>query len=278
MLYKQGFLFSFINKEKSFMGRIIIVRRCDPMRYGKFLAGVLLGAVLLAPAAAGQAYDPADEIVSVVEGDEETEAALKAEQEMESQQYKKPASEARRPSDNSRADEWFERPEDETSGQERDEKGKPVKGRYLKIIQDESGFTYYLDTQTAKWRYLPYSASEKIIDVWVKLVQEGAGEFSSEEDYSYPQTYFLEHYYIRPDRQQIQFLCELEVTGRPQNAIKERDYSPANWEGLVPGSVEDEVYRVTVDYLKRSKKAGMTRHGKNLTARDALEEFLRISL
>lgn len=247
------------------------------MRYGKFLAGVLLGAALLVPAAAGQAYDPADEIVSVVEGDEKTEAALKAEQEAESQ-YNRSAPKARRPSDNSRADEWFERPEEETSGQEREEKGKPVKERYIKILQDESGFTYYLDTQTVKWRYLPYSASEKIIDAWVKLVQDGAGEFASDENYSYPQTYFLEHYYIRPDRQQIQFLCELEVTGRPQNAIKERDYSPANWEGLVPGSVENEVYMVTVEYLKKSKKAGMTRHGRNLTARDALEEFLRISL
>ena len=116
------------------------------------------------------------------------------------------------------------------------------------------------------------------IERLLKLVQEGAGDLAAAEDYSYPQTYFLEHYYIRPDRQQIQFLCELEVTGRPQNAIKERDYSPANWEGLVPGSVEDEIYRATVDYLKKSKKYGMTRHGKNITVRDALEEYFRISL
>ena len=243
------------------------------MRYGKFLAGLLLGAVLLASMNTGQAYNPDDEIVTVVEGEEKA-ADLKAEKETE---YSRPASRHSKPSDNSRADDWFERPEDEAAAKQ-EEKDKKVKERYLKIIRDENGFAYYLDTRTARWRYLPYSANEKIIDVWVKLVQEGAGELAAAEDYSYPQTYFLEHYYIRPDRQQIQFLCELEVTGRPQNAIKERDYSPANWEGLVPGSVEDEIYRATVDYLKKSKKYGMTRHGKNITVRDALEEYFRISL
>jgi hypothetical protein len=244
------------------------------MRFAKFLAALLVGVAMLAAMNTGQAYNADDEIVTVVKGDEKTEAALKAEKETE---YSKPAASPASPSDSSRADEWFERPEAEKAPKT-EEKGKPVVERYLKIIKDESGFTYYLDTRTARWRYLPYSANEKIIDVWVKLVQDDAGESASAEDYSYPQTYFLEHYYIRPDRQQIQFLCELEVTGRPQNAIKERDYSPANWEGLVPGSVEDEIYRATVEYLKKSKKFGMTRHGKNLTARDALEEFLRISL
>ena len=241
------------------------------MRFAKFLAALLVGVAMLATMNTGQAYNADDEIVTVVKGDEKTEAALKAEKETE---HSEPAAS---PSDSSRADEWVERPEAEKVPKT-EEKGKPVVERYLKIIKDESGFTYYLDTRTARWRYLPYSANEKIIDVWVKLVQDEAGESVSAEDYSYPQTYFLEHYYIRPDRQQIQFLCELEVTGRPQNAIKERDYSPANWEGLVPGSVEDEIYRATVEYLKKSKKFGMTRHGKNLTARDALEEFLRISL
>lgn len=244
------------------------------MRYGKFLAGLLLGAALLVAMNTGQAYDPDDEIVTIVKGEEKADTALKTETGSEIE-YNKSAPQYQRPSDDSRADDWFERPEDASKT---DEKGKPVKERYLKIIRDESGFTYYLDTQTARWRYLPYSSSEKIIDVWVKLLQDGAGEFATAGDYSYPQTYFLEHYYIRPDRQQIQFLCELEVTGRPQNAIKERAYSPANWEGLVPGSVEDEIYRATVDYLKKSKKFGMTRHGKNITVRDALEEYLRISL
>ena len=246
------------------------------MSYGKFLAGLLLGAALLAVMNTGQAYNADDEIVTVVKGDEKAESALKAEKEAETE-YIKQDSKSDRHSDNSRADAWFERPEDEAPPKG-EAKVRPGEERYLKIIRDESGFTYYLDTRTARWRYLPYSASEKVIDVWVKLVQEGAGDFAATEDYSYPQTYFLEHYYIRPDRQQIQFLCELEVTGRPQNAVKERDYSPANWEGLVPGSVEDEIYCAAVEYLKKSKKFGMTRHGKNITVRDAVEEYFRISL
>ena len=243
------------------------------MRYGKIWAGILLSVAMLLPVTPAGAYDPDDEIVTVVQWDEEKEAKLKADTEP---QYSKPPAGEIHPSDKSRADEWFEAPAEEAKADET--KGKPVKERYLKILRDESGFTYYLDTGTAKWRYLPYSASEKIIDVWVKLVQEGAGEAGGAGDYTYPQTYFLEHYYIRPDRQEIQFLSELEVTGRPQNAIKERPYSPANWEGLVPGSVEDEIYRATVEYLKKTKKYTMTRHGKNITFRDALEEFGRISL
>ena len=57
-----------------------------------------------------------------------------------------------------------------------------------------------------------------------------------------PPKYFLSHYYIRPKTRQIQFLSELEVTGRPDNAITERPYSSLHWENLVPGSIEDDIY------------------------------------
>ena len=248
------------------------------MRYGSLLAGILLGVSLLLPAPQGEAarYDD-DEIVSVVKGDEDL--------------LEKPAGEPARPeqkssqpdqvTDKSRAGEQLEQPEEirETGKKAREDRKdrKAADERYIKVAA-ESGYVYYLDTQTAKWRYLPYSASEKILDVWVKLVHEGAGDYDDGEGYSYPETYFMEHYYLRTDRQQIQFLCELEVTGRPQNAIKERDYSPANWENLVPGSIEDDIYHTAVTYMKKSKKFGMTRHGQNITVRDALEEFGRISL
>ena len=238
------------------------------MRYGKLIAASLLAMALWLPAFQGEAarYDD-DEIVTVVEGEEalQQERVIDEKKSSDSQPY----------TDKSRADEWFEEPEE--LPKKEDSKKDNTKERYIRVA-DESGFVYYLDTQTAKWRYLPYSASEKILDVWVKLVHEGVGDYGSEEDYSYPQSYFMEHYYLRPERQQIQFLCELEVTGRPQNAIKERDYSPANWENLVPGSVEDDIYHGAIEVLKKRKGATMTRHGKNLTMRDALEEYLRISL
>ena len=145
--------------------------------------------------------------------------------------------------------------------------------RFIEIHRDES-FVYYMDRKTARYLPIPHMAKEKMIDVWIKLEPL---EFL-EGDYTYPSKYYLEHYLIRPKTQQIQFVCELEVTGRPQNAIMERDYSPANWEGLVPGSVEDDIYHGAIKALKKRKGFAMTRHGKNLTMRDALEEYLRISL
>ena len=247
------------------------------MRYGKLLAGLLLGAALLLPAPGGEAasYDD-DEIVTVVKGEEDKgeEVPKGTAEEVPQAEYKAP--QPSRPTDSSRADDWFEKPEEIGSNEgEQAEDGTPKKERYILVARDESGFSYYLDTRSARWRYLPYSANEKIIDVWVKLLRD---EAASGTDYSYPETYFMEHYYLRPDRQQIQFLCELEVTGRPQNAIKERDYSPGNWENLVPGSIEEDIYHATVEYLKKNQEFRMTRHGKNITVRDALEEFFRISL
>jgi len=188
--------------------------------------------------------------------------------------------------DNSPADGWFRsadrRMEDDES---QSQDGEKKKQRYVKIIDDENGFAYYLDTRNARWLPLPHSSSEQIIDIWVKLVQvKETDSFTSrgtrpDSSYSSADVYYLEHYYLRPKKQQIQFLCELEVTGRPQNAIEERHYSAAHWEDLVPGSVEDEIYHAAVAEMARSRDpAQMTRHGKRITLRDAVEEYFRISL
>jgi hypothetical protein len=112
------------------------------MRYGKIWAGILLSVAMLLPVTPAGAYDPDDEIVTVVQGDEEKEVKLKADTEP---QYSKPPAGEIHPSDKSRADEWFEAPAEEAKADET--KGKPVKERYLKILRDESGFTYYLDMQ-----------------------------------------------------------------------------------------------------------------------------------
>ena len=186
---------------------------------------------------------------------------------------------------------WFKRTNermeaDKASKEETEDKSKrDKKQRYVKIIEEENGFAYYLDMQNARWLPLPHSSSEQIIDIWVKLVQVGETEGVTsrgtrpDSSYSYTDVYYLEHYYLRPKKQQIQFLCELEVTGRPQNAIEERRYSAAHWEDLVPGSVEDEIYHAAVAEMKRSRNPmQMTRHGKRITARDAIEEYFRISL
>ena len=122
----------------------------------------------------------------------------------------------------------------------------------------------------------PHS-SEQMLEVWVKLVDTSeGGTDSSSNGYSYSSHYYLEHYYIRPDKEQIQFLSELEVTGRPSNAITERPYNESNWEKLVPGSIEDEIYRAVVKNVKDIPKKNDA--GEKSSVRDAIEEYLRISL
>ena len=86
--------------------------------------------------------------------------------------------------------------------------------------------------------------------------------------------YYLEHYYVRPKTKQIQFLCELEVIGRPQNTISEREYDYKNWENLVPSSIESLLYKAVV---KEAGKSGNADNGK-MSGADMLEEYLRISI
>ena len=124
------------------------------------------------------------------------------------------------------------------------------KERFQELLRDES-FIYYMDTQSIRYIPIP-NRQEKMIDVWVKLKPNS---FSDDGD-AKAGKYYLEHYYLNPKSKQIQFLCELEVTGRPSNAIKERPYSSQNWENLVPGSVEDDIYHAVVKKAKSSSSIG----------------------
>lgn len=158
---------------------------------------------------------------------------------------------------------------DMESKQQKNRKHTNKKERYVLLLED-NGFAYYLDRQNAKWKKIPYSESEDILDVWIRLVKtDDSGE------YSYPPKYYLEHYYLRPKKKQVQFLSELEVTGRPNNAIKERTYSVRNWENLVPGSLEDEIYHKVLSYMKKNPFKEWFK-GKSL--RDEIEDKLRISI
>jgi hypothetical protein len=105
--------------------------------------------------------------------------------------------------------------------------------------------------------------------VWIRLLK-----VAPDEEYSYPQKYYLEHYYLRPDKQQIQFLSELEVAGRPDNAIKERAYSVHNWENIVSGSLEDEIYHKVMAVMKKKNQFWPA----HTSVRDVLEDIFRISL
>ena len=178
-------------------------------------------------------------------------------------------------SDTKTADDWFTKPDEakrimKQTTEEKEQQEKKEKVRYVYLFED-NGFAYFLDSQTAQWKNIPYTESEEILDVWIKLVKVEA-----DEEYSYPQKYFLEHYYLRPKTKQIQFLSELEVTGRPDNTAKERPYSVRNWENLVPGSLEDEIYTKVLNEIKKSD--GNRLWPKHKSVRDVLEDVLRISL
>ncbi len=160
------------------------------------------------------------------------------------------------------------------------QKQKKAKTRYVELLHD-NGFVYCLDKQNARWVELPHSGNEYVADVWIRLNPDGTqtetARQDSEGNYQYAgQTYYLEHYYIRPKTQQIQFLCELEVTGRPDNAIKERAYSAQNWENLVPGSIEDDIYHAVLKNMQRNRLGSKSSGGKSI--RDIIEDTVNISL
>lgn len=177
---------------------------------------------------------------------------------------------------------------------------KVLQPRFMKLAVDDT-YIYYLDKNSVQWKKMPYSSSEYIADVWVRMVERtpkeldkdlasyGADNFNAEislareQGYQYSpedvqvlrsQAYLLEHYYLRPKTKQIQFLCELEVFGRPQNTISERAYDYRNWENLVPGSVESVIYEATIKIIGKSKA---TERG-HMTFIDMVEEYGRISL
>jgi hypothetical protein len=76
------------------------------------------------------------------------------------------------------------------------------------------------------------------------------------------------------------FISELEVTGRPENAIKERPYDNANWEQLVPGSIEDDLFEAVVARMKNApgERSGILSGTSGMSLRDMVEEYARISL
>lgn len=177
---------------------------------------------------------------------------------------------------------------------------KTLQPRFIKLAVDET-YTYYLDKNSVQWIKMPYSTSEYIADVWIRMIERnpapldddmasyGADNYNAEislareQGYQYSaddvhvlrsQAYVLEHYYLRPKTRQIQFLCELEVFGRPQNTVSERAYDYRNWENLVPGSVESVIYASTIKVIGEWKS---TERG-HMTFSDMLDEYLRISL
>lgn len=185
---------------------------------------------------------------------------------------------------------------------EKQKKMKTQKQRFIKLAVDDT-YTYYLDKQSVSWQRIPYSASEYMLDVWIRMIEieqdtsdlpddlasyvndKSSGEVAVAEekgilfapvdiDVLQHKKYFLEHYYLRPKTKQIQFLCELEVVGHPQNTVSERAYDYKNWENLIPGSIESIIYNMT---MKEVGKSGSSDSG-HMSFADYLEEYARISI
>ena len=214
------------------------------------------------------------------------------------QPYREPTSTTNNRSTNVKP---IEQPQQSTSTTVK-KKGKKLKPRFVKLTSDDS-FDYYLDKSSVQWQNMPYSTSEYMADVWIRMLDketsldglppdmqsyisdqsndeiaqaEAKGLIYDPVDVKVLRTkkYFLEHYYIRPQKRQIQFLCELEVVGRPQNTISERAYDYKNWENLIPGSVETAIYYGVLDVIGTSKASSRG----HMTAADMVEEYARISI
>ncbi len=171
---------------------------------------------------------------------------------------------------------------------------KTLKARFIKLTMDQN-YIYYLDKETVTWRKMPYSTTEMMADVWIRMIERDDTEilrenevddiiFAAEQGKQFRpedvevlrhQKYHLEHYYLRPKTQQIQYLVELsDIEGNPQNTINERTYSYANWENLVPNSVEYRIYHSVIKIIGKGKSSSDA--PSSLT--DKLEEYFRISI
>lgn len=181
-------------------------------------------------------------------------------------------------------------------------KMKDLPQRFVQVGVDEN-YIYYLDKQSVAWKKIPYMNSEYMADVWVRMIERNPSTSDMPEDlanyvsdtntdeitlarakgYQYMaddlkvlrhKKYFLEHYYLRPKRDQIQFLAELEVVGHPQNTASQRKYNAQNWEELIPGSMESILYYSIIQVIGKGK-ADEKGH---MTFFDMVEEYARISV
>ncbi|MBQ9442385.1 MAG: hypothetical protein IJU55_05180 [Selenomonadaceae bacterium] len=179
---------------------------------------------------------------------------------------------------------------------------KTLPQRFVQVAVDEN-YIYYLDKQSVAWKKIPYMNSEYMADVWVRMIEREPDTSGMPEDlaayvndtssdeialakaqgYQYMnedvkvlqnKRYFLERYLLRPSKDQIQFLCELEVVGHPQNTASQRKYDYNNWEELIPGSIESILYYSIIQVIGKGKAS----ERGHMTFIDMVEEYGRISM
>ena len=154
-----------------------------------------------------------------------------------------------------------------------EENNEAAKDTKYEILFEDETFIYLLDKENTGWIRKPYDVRKYVIDAWVKMMPY---ELSTQQELLEPsedRKYYLEHYLIDPETNKIQFLCEVEVTGRPENNITQRKYDPANWEGLVPESMEDRIFHAIVRKMGKKKGDGTIKQFS-----EVLEDVFRISI
>ena len=165
--------------------------------------------------------------------------------------------------------------------------------RFFKLTMD-SNYIYYLDKDTVRWLRMPYSTTEMMADVWVRMIprddtdllmpsqvddiilaKEEGKQFQPEDvEVLCHKQYHLEHYYLRPKTRQIQYLVELsDIEGNPQNTVNQRTYSYSNWEDLIPNSIEYRIYNGVIKIIGKGRSLD-----DPVTFADMVEEYARISI
>lgn len=147
------------------------------------------------------------------------------------------------------------------------------------LIAKDSRFFYYLDRRSARWIFEPNS-NRKIMDVWIQLIDANKVNAPAEKysNVSPDQSYLLDHYYIRPELRQIQFLCELDVVGQPSNNVTQNLYSVKNWEDIIPGSVEETIFNAVMATKENLVGIDTKSSGMDVQARDFLDRVFNVSL
>ena len=171
---------------------------------------------------------------------------------------------------------------------------KDLKARFIKLTTTPE-YIFYLDRDFVRWQKMPYSTTEMMADVWVRIInrnddillpesevaeiilaaEEGKQYRPEDAEVLRHEKYHLQHYYLRPKNRQIQYLVEIsDIEGYPQNTINERPYSYTNWEDLVPGSVESRIYFSILKIIGK----GRASQDSPVTFADYVEEYGRISI
>lgn len=131
--------------------------------------------------------------------------------------------------------------------------------RYVKIAED-SAFTYYLDTETARYIKDPYR-DENLIDAWIKMecaengvvaeIKNRRSKGLSTDGYE-DFFYSVRRYYFRLKERQMQLMISRDFArDGSQLEIKQYDYSAIRWDDLAPSTLGDYWYGKVRSYMEK---------------------------